>query len=140
MFAMNVDTFSRCPASHARSRAMTSSAVSPLAAPTSTRVRSSGLFAGSKTTASGPRERSSSRVFAPRSSNSRFAPEERFSTNAFAYVPPESSTVARPEESSARSRIGANFFASKKRRTAKEEPSPRVAFVEVGSRETSSVQ
>ena len=135
-------TFSRWPASQARSRATISSAVRPRVAPTSTVVFASppGRDAGVRTTARGPFERSSDSLLPPRRSKLRRAPETRFSTEAFANGPPESSTEKAPTGSSGRSRIGVNFFASKNRSTAKEFPSGRVAFVSVGSRETSGDQ
>jgi hypothetical protein len=99
-----------------------------------------GRDAGASTAASGPFERSSVRVFAPRRSKSRLTPLARFSTVAFANGPPDSAIVAAPEGSCGSRRIGVNFFASKKRRTSKGVPSRRVAFVISGFRETLSVK
>ena len=92
MSAVYVRYFSLWPASHARSRAMISSAVRPRTAPTSTAafVSPPARAAGVRTTASGPRDASSVRTGALLSSKSRLTPDARFSTEARENGPPES--------------------------------------------------
>ena len=84
-------------------------------APTSTAafVSPPGRAAGVRTTARGPRERSSVRTGAPLSSKSRRTPLARFSTDAFWNGPPESAMRASPDGSSGRNRIGVKALASK---------------------------